>query len=198
MADDKKTPAQQLLDVLFFAPLGVAATVRDELPKLVQRGQQEANLAKMLGQFAVAMGKVEAEKLANRVVETVVPKPAPREASASASTSSGSGAGVTGSGAGGGGLAAGGQPPPNPTGGDPPPPTPVRTAGTQDGSGAKSVPVVDLDALGIPNYDSLSASQVVQRLAGLSPSELNAVEAYEAAHRARRTILNRVGQLRTA
>lgn len=185
MADDKKTPAQQLLDLLFFAPLGVAATVRDELPKLVKRGQQEANLAKMLGQFAVAMGKSEAEKLANRVVETVVPKPAPRPA------------GPSGSGAGGGGPAAGGQTPPNPTGGDPPPPTPVRSAGTQDGS-TKSVPVVDLDALGIPNYDSLSASQVVQRLAGLSPSELNAVEAYEAAHRARRTILNRVGQLRTA
>ena len=166
MADESKTPAQQLLDLVFFAPLGVAATIRDELPKLVERGQQEANLAKMLGQFAVAMGRTEAEKLANRLVDRSpkpTPKPAPTPNPASAPTAS---------------------PPSPPAAPAPAPPV--------------SVPVADLDALGIPNYDSLSASQVVQRLAGLSPSELNAVEAYEAAHRARRTILNRVGQLRSA
>ncbi|MGH9060216.1 MAG: hypothetical protein ACRDZY_11985 [Acidimicrobiales bacterium] len=49
--------------------------------------------------------------------------------------------------------------------------------------------------LAIPGYDSLSASQVVQRLAGLSAEELEAVKAYEAGTRGRRTILARVGQL---
>jgi hypothetical protein len=49
--------------------------------------------------------------------------------------------------------------------------------------------------LAIPGYDSLAASQVVPRLAGLSPDELAAVGAYESVHRARRTILNRVRQL---
>jgi hypothetical protein len=49
--------------------------------------------------------------------------------------------------------------------------------------------------LAIPDYDSLSASQVVPRLAGLEPEELEAVRQYEAAHRARRTILSRVAQL---
>ena len=34
--------------------------------------------------------------------------------------------------------------------------------------------------LAIPDYDSLSASQVVPRLAGLSPAELDAVQRYEA------------------
>jgi hypothetical protein len=56
----------------------------------------------------------------------------------------------------------------------------------------------DLDEaalLAIPDYDSLAASQVVPRLAGLTPDELEAVRAYEAAHRARRTILGRVAQL---
>ena len=51
------------------------------------------------------------------------------------------------------------------------------------------------DGLAIPGYDSLAASQVVPRLAGLSPDELAAVGAYESAHRARRTILTRVRQL---
>jgi hypothetical protein len=50
-------------------------------------------------------------------------------------------------------------------------------------------------ALGIPGYDSLSASQVVQRLGGLSHPELEAVRDHELAHRHRRTILNRVDQL---
>jgi hypothetical protein len=49
--------------------------------------------------------------------------------------------------------------------------------------------------LAIPGYDSLSASQVVQRLGGLSEAELAAVGAYEAAHRARQTVLTRVSQL---
>jgi hypothetical protein len=35
----------------------------------------------------------------------------------------------------------------------------------------------------------------VTRLEGLSPDELEAVRAYEAAHRGRKTILNKVAQL---
>jgi hypothetical protein len=54
-----------------------------------------------------------------------------------------------------------------------------------------------VEELAIPGYDSLSASQVVQRLAGLSAQELAAVGAYEATHRARRTVLTRVEQLQT-
>jgi hypothetical protein len=50
-------------------------------------------------------------------------------------------------------------------------------------------------SLAIPGYDSLAASQVVQRLAGLSQEELEEVGAYEAAHRSRRTILSRIRQL---
>lgn len=59
------------------------------------------------------------------------------------------------------------------------------SAGSVDGS----------SPLGIPGYDSLSASQVVQRLAGLDPTELRLVREHEAGGRHRRTILNRVEQL---
>lgn len=59
-------------------------------------------------------------------------------------------------------------------------------------------PAPDRGTLAIPGYDSLSASQVVQRLAGLNQEELAAVGAYEQAHRGRRTVLNRVDQLRGA
>jgi len=49
--------------------------------------------------------------------------------------------------------------------------------------------------LAIPDYESLSASQVVPRLEGLSHGELDAVRGYEAAHRGRKTILNKIAQL---
>lgn len=62
-------------------------------------------------------------------------------------------------------------------------------------AGAGVAPGPAVASLAIPGYDSLSASQVVQRLAGLSGSELEAVKAYEAANRGRRTILARIGQL---
>ena len=49
--------------------------------------------------------------------------------------------------------------------------------------------------LAIPGYDALSASQVVERLAGLSGDELAAVRHYESGHRRRRTILGKIEQL---
>jgi len=75
------------------------------------------------------------------------------------------------------------------------PPTPWRPSvwlGSGGPNGSGSPP-----SLAIPGYDSLSASQVVQRLEGLSPAELEEVRAHEAAHRQRRTILHRVEQLLT-
>ena len=65
-----------------------------------------------------------------------------------------------------------------------------------------SAPVVSSPAhgpgaaeLAITDYDSLSASQVVPRLEGLSDAELSAVRDYEAAHRGRKTILSKIAQL---
>ena len=52
-----------------------------------------------------------------------------------------------------------------------------------------------VSTLSIPGFDSLSASQVVQRLDGLNRVELVSVRAYEASTRGRRTILSRVDQL---
>src|SRR5204863_2323770 len=48
------------------------------------------------------------------------------------------------------------------------------------------------DDLAIPSYDSLAASQVVPRLEGLTPVELESVRRYEEAHRARKTVLGKI------
>jgi hypothetical protein len=49
--------------------------------------------------------------------------------------------------------------------------------------------------LAIPEYDELSASQVVDRLEGLSDVDLDAIRRYELANRARNTILGKIDQL---
>jgi hypothetical protein len=51
------------------------------------------------------------------------------------------------------------------------------------------------EALPIPDYDELSASQVVERLDGLPANDLAAVRTYEEDHRGRRTILFKIDQL---
>lgn len=73
------------------------------------------------------------------------------------------------------------------------PPTGV-TAVTADVAGEVQVPAAR--ELPVDDYESLAASQVVARLAALDPVGLAAVEAFERSHRNRRTVLNRIAQLR--
>lgn len=56
-------------------------------------------------------------------------------------------------------------------------------------------PTASADELPIEGYDHLAASQVVDRLPALTPGELDAVAAYELAHRHRQSVLAKVAQL---
>jgi hypothetical protein len=84
--------------------------------------------------------------------------------------------------------------PPAPKPAAPPPPA----ASPKPPAPKRPVPKRSLDVtrLPIPDYDALSASQVTSRLAGLSADELEAVRAYEAANRARKTVLAAVDRHR--
>ncbi|HSO95694.1 MAG TPA: hypothetical protein VLV81_06605 [Acidimicrobiia bacterium] len=80
----------------------------------------------------------------------------------------------------------------NPTGTAPPATGPVRdTASPPPATGAAG----NGRHLAIPDYDELSASQVVEHLDGLSRAELDAIRAYETEHRARNTVLGKIEQL---
>jgi hypothetical protein len=172
---DEKNAVEKLIEAAVFAPLGIAAMVRDELDKLVARGHQEAANAKVMGQYAVKQMRDDLEKKLKEVAERPpTSRPAAKPAPAAPAT------------------------PPTPaapavaaTPAAPPPAPVVETNGSP-------VTVHDANSLAIPGYDSLSASQVVERLAGLNAEELEAIGSYEAAGRGRRTILNRVAQLRDA
>ncbi len=78
--------------------------------------------------------------------------------------------------------------------------------GTNNG-GASSTPRVvrstpttgpGAELLAVPDYDSLSASQVLPRLAALGPDELEAVRVYEDEHRGRRTVLAKIAQMQSS
>ena len=63
---DEKTPIDHALDVLVYAPFGLALSVRELLPQLAEKGKQQltgqVTMAKMVGQFAVQQGQSEADK----------------------------------------------------------------------------------------------------------------------------------------
>ncbi len=176
---EPRTPLDQALDLFVFLPVGAALTAREELPRLVEKGRKrvesEVAMARAVGQFVVSQGQKEAGKAvraaASRLATPTGPvRPAPAGSSNSASS-----------------QAAGGREP-----------TIVGNGASSPGDGrpqANGRTAPRVASLAIPGYDTLSASQVVQRLDGLAPSELEAVRSYEAATRQRRTILTKVGQL---
>ena len=80
-----------------------------------------------------------------------------------------------------------------------PPAAPAEPAvGEPDPPPAAEVDAIDPESLAIPGYESLSASQVMPRLASLASDELEAVRRYEHANRGRMTILNKIAQLQRA
>ena len=191
---DEKNPADRAIELLLFAPLGFALSARELMPQLVERGRQQVTgqvtMARMIGQFAVQQGTAEAEKAFERarsqaqtaleqlgVLDQGRPAPAaaPRPPRPAAPTG---GAGPDGSTGLAGDARPGPEPGPDVSG---PAPEPVAKAAGAD--------------LAIPDYDSLSASQVLPRLSALDADELEAVRLHEVAHRSRKTILSRVAQL---
>jgi hypothetical protein len=147
-------PLDKVLDAFVYVPVGLALSARDALPELAARGRERLASARVIGQFAVQQGQVEASKLLDRLEHPDVPAA---------------------------------RPSPAPVVDETPSSAPVVPPAPTSGPGS--------EALAIPGYDSLSASQVLRRLEGLDPAELEAVRAYESVHRGRKTILTRIAGL---
>lgn len=201
MTDESpKTPAEQAFEVLVYAPIGLLFEGSTLLPQLVEHGRNQVNMAKMIGRFAVEQGRGEAVKTASKLgdqaaglleflgasmspasAETVPP---PAKAPRRPSRASGRA------------MAAA------KTGAKPPGERPAAaskdkaTAGVRADDGSAQADV-NVASLAITDYDGLSASHVVNRLAGLAPDELESVRRYEAANRGRKTILSKISQLQS-
>jgi len=197
---DKPDRIERTLELLLYAPIGIGLFLKENAPQFVDmfvsRGraevdrrhedvQQRVTTARSLGQVALAFG---APMVRRRVEQTVAdaqrragelfgapasdssPPRVERSADTTVETS----------------------PPPAPVAATPAPrnaaPSAASAPSTTNGSASSA-------GLPIPGYDALSASQVVERLVGLAPDELDAVHDYEASHRQRRTILGKIEQL---
>jgi pyruvate/2-oxoglutarate dehydrogenase complex dihydrolipoamide acyltransferase (E2) component len=173
---DRKNPLEQAFELFVYAPLGLLFNAEEVIPQLIEKGKQQVTMARMFGELAVQQGQTEASKAISKVQEQateVVEQLGGRRNHQ-----------------------------------DPPAPAPARApASSAPASAEAPAPAAPASSpattpsgpavatLAIPDYDSLSASQVVPRLEGLSGAELDAVRAYEAGHRGRKTILNKISQL---
>jgi hypothetical protein len=197
-----KTPIEEAvdhaLDAFVYAPIGLLFDGPASLPKLVRNGRSQVTNARMMGQFAVQMGRTEVTKRAAELDGPVVdllrglgfidgpppgPAPAPTPTADAVPEKPDGPTGKQGS--------AKAPATKKPTAAKKA--TKKKKRATKKAAGAGTAP--SASALPITDYDSLSASQVVSRLRGLSTGELEAVRSYEAATRGRKTILNRVQQL---
>lgn len=172
------------LRVFVTAPLGAVANLFDPTPDPAQarscdeRGQHELDVvvtkinerlrqAHGTGHLAIAFGVPILQRKAAEKVAAARTRPAPGPARAPAPASSHDGTAAA--------------------------PTPQRSS-SQEPIVTTITEVVAAD-LAIPGYDTLSASQVVECLAGLDDAAREMVRAYEAGNRGRRTILGKLDQL---
>ena len=177
-SDEHRARGHLLADVFVYAPIGLATEVLETFPRLVKRGRERAKLVRLIGHVAVTKGQRKVDGVVRQVFEPAGPTP----------------------------TADGPSTAPDLAMPDTAMPDSDEVEMSDGDLDDVEQPIVvrhlhaayDFEQaalLAIPDYDSLSASQVVPRLAGLTTEELEAVRLYEASHRARRTILGRVAQL---
>jgi hypothetical protein len=170
--EDGDSLNDRLLDALVYAPVGLVVAAVEEFPKLVELGRNrlgaQVSSARAVGQFVVVAGGRELRRRSDSVL---------RRSTGGDPTTSGGGLHAVS---------------------DEQGATPAQN-GTAPRTTGEAPPVdrhvPDPADLAIPAYDTLSASQVVQRLDGLSRSQLVSARAYETGTRGRRTILSRIDQL---
>ncbi len=182
-ADDPqevRSPAEQAVEHAFelfvYAPIGLLFEGSSLLPELIAKGKQQVGTARVMGKFFLEQVQKQATQTASRLQDQT------------AGVIDFLGDSVT-------------PLVPDQHRDEAPTPAPADVSETpsarDDGRATADAVAAGISAasLAIPDYDGLSASQVVNRLASLSPSELTNVQLYEAAHRGRKTILSKVAQL---
>ena len=189
-----------MLDLAVYGPLGLALSIAEAMPAMARKGRSrlgpQVGLARTVGQLAVQQGYRQLRGMA-------VPGPGIPFLSRRPATGDGASRRPAAS-----PSSAASRPPaasPSSAASRPPAATPSapaararaasRPATAPPPAASRARKTLGVAELAIPSYDSLSASQVVQRLAGLSYDEVAAVRAYEAGTRGRRTILSRAEQL---
>ena len=200
----ERSPLDRVLDVAVYGPVGLALAAKDSMPRWIEAGRRQLGsqltMAKTIGRFAVDQGSRQAGGVLRRLAEEaegvlvalgLVPDDDDLdEEAAEPETAT---------------VDVPPSPAPSTNGSGTPGTASTATSISEPGTSAPGTTApgvaghpsgLDPAELAIPGYDTLSASQIVQRLPGLSPDELEAVRLYELAGRSRKTVLLRVAQLK--
>jgi hypothetical protein len=159
-------PLAPLVDVFVYAPIGAAVVVKDRLPEIVGTGRQQVET------------RVRVARLVGELAVTVGRRKLVKQLERFAESRRAAGALID----------------VDESEAEASEPDAVVDAPAAFAPEESVDPVSESD-LPIPGYDSLAASQVVDRLAALSREELTVVRTYESARRHRRTVLHRIDQL---
>jgi hypothetical protein len=218
---DEKPPVEKAVELLVYAPVGMALYVRDMMPSMlgifVARGKREVQSHRMPPPPPVTPPPIP-DEVKRRIDESVgLARVVAEGGFGVAREVAGSGIGVARDMAGtalqgflslrngeagspAAPTSAAAPPAPAPPASAPPAsgppsaaPEPTVTPSSPDASW--SAPAPSSESLPIPDSDELSASQVVERLDGLDAESLEAIRRYETDHRGRNTILGKISQL---
>jgi hypothetical protein len=215
--DPGNDPVDRALRLFVYGPVGFACYLRDSAPTFldvfVSRGKREIDGARRTVEEKLGFAKPEPEpgpspqqrmadsfgKVASQTGTMLAAMAGPlmNAAQTAAATAAASAtpappsapptAPTNGNGSASGAAAA-------PAPGDAPRPDGIPGVGNPTNAGPGTAAGAGSE-LPISGYDGLSASQVIERLEGLSQGALERIRVYELAHRARRTILASIDQL---
>jgi hypothetical protein len=163
--DEGRSAPEQVADLVLYVPLGLALEARRLYPEMAARGRRQILFTRTIGKYAVRRGRQRVDDIVGTGLALVSAY-----------------------------LPIAGEPDEGPDGDE------VETATNLAAPLAAVVdepaePGPDAGDLAIPDYDNLSAFQVMPRLEALDPTDLDAVREYEESTRGRRTILNKIAQL---
>ena len=174
--EPERPPIERLLDLAVYAPIGMYTALKEQLPVYTRQGRQVVEnrvmLARFIGQMAVQHGRRETDKrLAAR---------RPPASGAVVDTVAHEAA-------------------PAPTGAAASAVVDAAASAVVDAAASAAIDTVPrAESLAIPGYESLPAVNVVQRLATLTPDEVEQIRRFEVANRGRRTILAKIDVLQGA
>ncbi len=160
-----RSAPEQVADLVLYVPLGLALEARRLYPEMAARGRRQILFTRTIGKFAVKRGRQRLDSIVGTGL-ALVSAHLPSATEPDGGADDGDVETAT-----------------NPV-------TPLAAVADQPAE-----PGPDAGALAIPDYDNLSAFQVMPRLEALDPTDLDAVRAYEESTRGRRTILNKIAQL---
>jgi len=218
--DEERDPIDDVMDLLVFAPIGLALELRNLLPGLAERGRRQVNFARSVGQMATNSAKSASQppqpkKAApeSATSKKAAPKAAAKEEPDKAKMKAGPKKATAKKKA---APKAAAEKPSSKKKAAPKTGTKktgtkrtgtTKTAARKDPAkkaaarktpatkaAAEPVAVRPLREI-IQNYDSMSARDIIGSLGQLTETDLEVIRTYEAANRGRVTVLNRVNQM---